>query len=216
MAIPIRDIALFVFALTILFPIVKSQTFDDFWFVQQWPPAVCALQSGRCVGQGLRSFTIHGLWPQKGGSSITNCAGNSFDFTKIAHLENNLNIVWPNVVTGNNKFFWGHEWNKHGICSENKFDQASFFQIAINMRNSINLLSVLKTGGVVPNGASKAKQRVESLISTHFGRDPILRCKTASNGQVLLTEIVMCFDDDGSTLIHCNKARSNCARSFIF
>ncbi|MGG6533001.1 UNVERIFIED_CONTAM: hypothetical protein C3P02_20415 [Clostridioides difficile] len=120
------------------------------------------------------------------------------------------------MVTGNNKFFWGHEWNKHGICSENKFDQASFFQIAINMRNNINLLSVLRTGGVVPNGASKAKQRVESLISTHFGRDPILRCKTASNGQVLLTEIVMCFDDDGTTLIHCNKARSNCARSFIF
>ncbi|KAA0053769.1 hypothetical protein IC582_008902 [Cucumis melo] len=135
---------------------------------------------------------------------------------QIAHLESDLNVVWPNVVTGNNKFFWGHEWNKHGICSESKFDQAKYFQTAINMRHSIDLLSVLRTGGIVPNGASKAKQRVETAISSHFAKDPILRCKTASNGQVLLTEIVICFDDDGVTLINCNKARSNCARSFIF
>lgn len=78
-----RDVVFFVFVLTILFPIVKSQTFDNFWFVQQWPPAICTLQSGRCVGRGTRSFTIHGLWPQKGGRSVTNCSGNSFDFTKV-------------------------------------------------------------------------------------------------------------------------------------
>lgn len=82
-----RDIMFFVsFVLIFLFPIVKSQTFDNFWFVQQWPPAVCALQSGRCVGRGTRSFTIHGLWPQKGGNSVTNCAGTPFDFTKVKFI----------------------------------------------------------------------------------------------------------------------------------
>lgn len=80
---PKREIVLFAFALTIFFSMVNSQTFDSFYFVQQWPPAVCALQSGQCVGQGLRYFTIHGVWPQKGGGSVTNCPGNSFDFNKV-------------------------------------------------------------------------------------------------------------------------------------
>ncbi|XP_023528964.1 ribonuclease MC-like [Cucurbita pepo subsp. pepo] len=205
---------LFVFA--ILLPRTKSQPFDDFWFVQQWPPNVCALQSGRCIGRGTNSFTIHGLWPQKGGNSVTNCPGTSFDFNQISHLENDLNIVWPNLITGNHKWFWGHEWNTHGICSESKYDEKAYFQTSINLRHNINLLSALRVQGVVPNGASKSKQRVESAIISHFKKNPVLRCKTASNGQVLLTEIVMCIDDDGVTLINCNLAKSNCANSFIF
>ncbi|CAK9322671.1 unnamed protein product [Citrullus colocynthis] len=108
----------------------------------------------------------------------------------IAHLENDLNMVWPNVITGNNIFFWGYEWNKHGICSESKFDQATYFQKAINLRYRINLLGVMRVGGVVPNGHLKAKQRIESLIASRFGGDPILRCKTASNCQVLLTDVL--------------------------
>ncbi|XP_022983351.1 ribonuclease MC-like [Cucurbita maxima] len=204
------------FAFAILIPIAKSQPFDDFWFVQQWPPNVCALQLGRCVGRGTNSFTIHGLWPQKRGNSVTNCPGTSFDFNQIAHLENDLNVVWPNLITGNHKWFWGHEWNTHGICSESRFDEAAYFQTSINLRHNIDLLSALRVQGVVPNGASKSKQRVENAIIKHFKNNPVLRCKTASNGQVLLTEIVMCIDDDGVTLINCNLAKSNCANSFIF
>ncbi|XP_022935695.1 ribonuclease MC-like [Cucurbita moschata] len=215
MATPNTQIFL-LFVFVSLLPMAKSQPFDDFWFVQQWPPNVCALQSGRCVGRGTNSFTIHGLWPQKGGNSVTNCPGTSFDFNQISHLENDLNIVWPNLITGNHKWFWGHEWNTHGICSESKFDQKAYFQTSINLRHNINLLSALRVQGVVPNGASKSKQRVESAIISHFKKIPVLRCKTASNGQVLLTEIVMCIDDDGVTLINCNIAKSNCANNFIF
>ncbi|XP_022155091.1 ribonuclease MC-like [Momordica charantia] len=206
---------MFVLAITIFLPIVKSQTFDDFWFVQQWPPAVCSFQQGRCVGQGLRTFTIHGVWPQKGGTSVVNCPGTPFDFTKISSLETDLNRVWPNVITGDNKFFWSHEWNKHGVCSESKFNMKAYFQMAINMRNSIDLMNALKVGGLAPNGLSKSKQRVQSALRTHFGKEPVLRCRgTGSN--IRLIEIVMCFDDDGVTLINCNPVSSNCANSFIF
>nr|BAA10891.1 ribonuclease (RNase LC1) [Luffa aegyptiaca] len=214
MAMAKREIVL-VFVLTILFPMVKSQTFDSFWMVQHWPPAVCSFQQGRCVGQGLRSFTIHGVWPQKGGTSVINCPGPTFDFTKISHLESTLNVDWPNVITGNNKWFWGHEWNKHGICSVSKFDQQAYFQMAINMRNSIDLLSALRVGGVVPNGRSKARQRVQSAIRAQLGKEPVLRCR-GTGRQSRLLEIVMCFDDDGVTLINCNPANSNCPNSFIF
>lgn len=75
---------LFVVTLSIsLFPTMKSQIFDDFYFVQQWPPAVCAGRSGQCVGQGFRYFTIHGVWPQKGGQSIVNCPGTKFDVNQV-------------------------------------------------------------------------------------------------------------------------------------
>lgn len=94
---------------------------------------------------------------------------------------------------------------------------AAYFQTAINMRNNHNILGALRVRGVVPNGRSKAKQVVESALRSQFGTDPVLRCRTNTNtNQVLLTEIVLCFDDDGVTLINCNKAQSNCANSFIF
>lgn len=83
MGVPKREVAISL-ALTIFSLMAFSDAFDSFWFVQQWPPAVCSFQkSGSCPGSGLRTFTIHGLWPQQSGTSLTNCPGSPFDITKV-------------------------------------------------------------------------------------------------------------------------------------
>ena len=83
----INIVLLFVVTLSIsLFPIMKSQQFDKFYFVQQWPPAVCDGRTGKCVGKGMYYFTIHGVWPQKGGKSVINCPGTQFDFNKVFYF----------------------------------------------------------------------------------------------------------------------------------
>ncbi|KAA0053765.1 ribonuclease MC-like [Cucumis melo var. makuwa] len=208
---------LFVVTLSIsLFPTMKSQIFDDFYFVQQWPPAVCAGRSGQCVGQGFRYFTIHGVWPQKGGQSIVNCPGTKFDVNQISSLTNTLHQTWPDVINGKDQTFWEHEWNKHGTCSESKYQMLPYFQMAINMKYKIDVLGAMRVGGVVPNNHKKAKQRVEVVIFNAYHAYPLLRCKKDSTGQYLLTEVVMCFKDDGVTLLNCTRSKSTCGADFLF
>lgn len=87
--------------------------------------------------------------------------------------------------------------------------------MAINMRDSLDLMNALRVGGLAPNGRTKSRQRVQSAIRAQLGKEPVLRCR-GTGRNVRLIEIVMCFDDDGVTLINCNPASSNCANSFIF
>ncbi|XP_022158909.1 ribonuclease MC-like [Momordica charantia] len=218
-----RTPILFVLTLTVLFPMANSQTFDSFWFVQQWPPGVCAFQPVPCVQPNLESFTIHGLWPQKGRTSATGCHGTDFTYDKISLLESPLNATWPDVIGGNQKQFWRHEWNKHGKCSEKTFRQSTYFWISIHMRNRFRLLYTLGVAGIVPNNGTKEKIQVQKAIKQSFRTEPILRCTTPSKRPTSpsvviarLAEIVMCFADNGITLINCDATKSTCPKKFIF
>uniref|UniRef100_A0A0A0LHQ9 Uncharacterized protein n=2 Tax=Cucumis sativus TaxID=3659 RepID=A0A0A0LHQ9_CUCSA len=213
----INIVLLFVVTLSIsLFPIMKSQQFDKFYFVQQWPPAVCDGRTGKCVGKGMYYFTIHGVWPQKGGKSVINCPGTQFDFNKISSLANTLHQIMKDVINADDQFLWSHEWNKHGVCSESRYSMKQYFQMAINMKYKINVLSALRMGGITPNNHLKAKQRVEGAMFTAYNAYPLLRCKKDSSGQSLLTEVVMCFDNDGVTLLNCTTTKSNCDADVLF
>nr|1J1F_A Chain A, RIBONUCLEASE MC1 [Momordica charantia] len=190
--------------------------FDSFWFVQQWPPAVCSFQkSGSCPGSGLRTFTIHGLWPQQSGTSLTNCPGSPFDITKISHLQSQLNTLWPTVLRANNQQFWSHEWTKHGTCSESTFNQAAYFKLAVDMRNNYDIIGALRPHAAGPNGRTKSRQAIKGFLKAKFGKFPGLRCRTDPQTKVsYLVEVVACFAQDGSTLIDCT--RDTCGANFIF
>nr|BAA10892.1 ribonuclease (RNase LC2) [Luffa aegyptiaca] len=214
MATKVLLLATIVLLLTILFLGAESQTFDHFFFVQQWPPTTCQQQQKPCFQPPPATFKIHGLWPQKGPNSVVYCNKN-FDRTQISSLENQLDVVWPDVVTGNNTGFWEHEWNKHGSCSESQFNQTLYFQTAINMMNKVNLLKALGKGGITSDERTKSSQTMQKVLLAQFGNQPFLRCKKVGQ-QFWLLEIVMCFKDDGVTMINCQPSKVSCPPNFIF
>ncbi|GFS40571.1 ribonuclease 1 [Actinidia rufa] len=101
-------------------------------------------------------FTIHGLWPNyNDGTYPSNCGStNSFDHSEISDLTNRLQKDWPTLAcpSGDGLKFWGHEWNKHGTCSEDVLDQHSYFEKGLDLKKKANLLEALKSAGASWSG----------------------------------------------------------------
>ena len=56
---------------------------------------------------------------------------------------------WPSL-TRPNEDFWEHEWEKHGTCSENNFNQFNYFKLALDKKDAVDILQVLNKGGIIP------------------------------------------------------------------
>ncbi|KAG5521578.1 hypothetical protein RHGRI_033960 [Rhododendron griersonianum] len=82
------------------------------------------------------------------------CLSQSFDFfyfvQQISDLLSRLEKDWPTLAcpSGDGIKFWGHEWSKHGTCSESLLDQYSYFQKALDLKAKANLLQALQTAGI--------------------------------------------------------------------
>ncbi|PNX85773.1 ribonuclease 1-like protein, partial [Trifolium pratense] len=105
----------------------------------------------------LGRFTTHGLWPsnitwpnQKTCDTIDSGA-QKFELTMISKtLISNLDISWPNLKGPDNLGFWQYEWISHGKCSYSSFNQTQYFQLAYNIWSGINLVDILRQGGITP------------------------------------------------------------------
>ncbi|CAN6724512.1 unnamed protein product [Malus baccata var. baccata] len=166
-------IAIFLLPVSSVFPTqtlgAGATPYKFLMFTQQWPKAVNK-------GSGLPYFTIHGLWPSNGSKPLI-CKGTNFTRSKIKRkrgLEQKLNKSWPDVESGRNWGFWEKEYNKHGTCSEDIFDQTKYFELADEMWRKLNIAQMLKNRKIVPGS------------------------------EVLLLEVVVCYDHDGKKVIDCN------------
>ncbi|KAK3025698.1 hypothetical protein RJ639_041703 [Escallonia herrerae] len=77
-------------------PPYHESAFDFFKLVQQWPPSFCKFQ--RCAQPIIKTFTIHGLWPDNYTTTLDSCIGNSFQyfqayFNLAMQLYDRLNIL---------------------------------------------------------------------------------------------------------------------------
>ncbi|XP_022945020.1 ribonuclease 1-like isoform X1 [Cucurbita moschata] len=121
-------------------------SFDYFQMVLQWPPATCKTKDVVCYTAPPKMFTIHGLWPSYFSGDMVVCTSKpKLDPTKqLAPLKTQLEMYWPDVISGDHETFWKHEWDKHGKCS--LFTQYQYFEVSLRIRlnSTFNIISHLE------------------------------------------------------------------------
>ena len=100
--------------------------YDMYFFTILWLGTTCHQKGWQCYDRiqnvPKNTFTIHGLWPNlRNGTIVDFCHGaNDIEIEiKDTNLFNFMNKSW---VSGyhTNEYFWGHEYNKHGYCYNQK------------------------------------------------------------------------------------------------
>ncbi|WOG88843.1 hypothetical protein DCAR_0208078 [Daucus carota subsp. sativus] len=183
-----RSLAIKLLMIQCLTVVCFSQDFDFFYFVQQWPGSYCDLKQSCCypsTGKPASDFGIHGLWPNyQDGSYPQNCDPDApLDPSKISDLKGNMQKEWPTLAcpSGDGLTFWGHEWTKHGTCSESVLDQHDYFATTLHLKDQVNLLQSLERTGYTP----------------------FIECNVDASGNSQLYQVYLCLDNSASKLIEC-------------
>ena len=102
-----------------------------YFFTISWLATTCYQKGSQCYDRiqniPKNTFAIHGLWPNfKNGTIIQDFCHGANDIEieiKNKELFNFMNKHW---ISGyhTNEYFWGHEYNKHGYCfnQRNNYD----------------------------------------------------------------------------------------------
>ena len=201
-----------------------AQDFDFFYFVQQWPGSYCDTRRSCCypsTGKPDADFGIHGLWPNyNDGSYPSNCDPDSgFDESKIEDLLGSLQSKWPTLAcpSSDGYTFWGHEWEKHGTCSESLLDQHAYFEAALKLKQQVNLLQILEEAGIKPDGGYYNLNSIKNAITGAIGYAPGIECNLDESGNSQLYQVYICVDTSATNLIECPKPiRSKCSNRVEF
>ncbi|RYR58073.1 hypothetical protein Ahy_A05g023755 [Arachis hypogaea] len=138
--------------------------------------------------------------------------------SRITNLRGQLEIDWPNLNGQSlNDKFWEDEWNKHGTCSLNKFQQFQYFSLAIDIKNKLDILRLLENAGIRPNATVTYNYiDIVDAIKAKIGPfEPQLHCVMPHNN-VLLLEVRVCLDDKGATYISCGNRYNSCQGNRIY
>lgn len=175
-------------------------------YVQEWPPAVCSVNSRLCHGI-VQRFTIHGLWPfDSNGRSITGCVGSAYNVSLVSSFLAKLNYSWPSYDNRPYRYLWEHEWDVHGKCSETILSQVKYFNNSVNLYSGFNLLSRLQSQGINPDNKGYKVQDILNAFPTVVQ----VNCKTNSAVKVLLYEIFICIDLRGQATNCTGASQINC------
>lgn len=112
---------------------------------------------------------------------------------------------WPTLScpTGNGLKFWGHEWKKHGTCSESVLDQHDYFATTLDLKSQVNLLRTLANAEIYPDGKFYSLESIKRAIEQGTGYTPSIGCNVNLWNNTQLHEVYMCVDTTGSILIDC-------------
>ena len=114
--------------------------YDMYFFVVEWQETQCRKRGKYCYDRipnaTKNKFAMHGLWPNLRNGTIVQgfCNGpNDIDiYIKNESLSKFMNLNYVSLYHSND-FFWGHEYNKHGYCYNQRVnhdvnDYEFFFQ----------------------------------------------------------------------------------------
>ncbi|XP_071080181.1 ribonuclease Oy-like [Haliotis cracherodii] len=184
-------------------------SWDDKWtffvFAQQWPPSVCnsAPQfKHKCytVPKQVKTWTVHGLWPNLGKKSVENCNDHwHFNWDKVQFLDRQLNASWPNLfIDTNHECLWKHEWKTHGTCAATlkaTDNELRYFQKALSLNSiaAFNPQKALEKAGITPS-CSKAYSiyAIQAAVKKYFKMNTsmtIMCTRQRQTGRTLLMEI---------------------------
>ena len=100
---------------------------DHYTFEVNWPGGLCMGKEVCKVPETVntRSFSIHGLWPQVSGDIMATCSPNKLAMDKLDETTLELiKLYWSSLFSDiTTKEFLEYEWEKHGTCWKNSFDE---------------------------------------------------------------------------------------------
>lgn len=194
--------------------IIEDNQMDYLKLSVQWQPGYCH-RSGCSADQ---SFTIHGLWPGSDDNKFSPsscCTEENFDPSKLRDLEDRLSEAWPSL-SGDNWWFWRHEFDKHGSCTRDLPGLKSlkeYFEKTLKMFDALDLDNQIRLDDIKPSNSQgyPKEDLVRILTSNHDGRRPDLECDNGS----YLREIRFCYDHITQEPIDCPDVMDRCESSII-
>ena len=103
-------------------------SYDIYVLAVQWGSTICITKGETCYEKlkqiPKHSMSIHGLWPSlSSGATLPDCNSDSL----IDIIDNGSETFlkmrqYRPSLTGTNKEFWDHEYNKHGYCYNMKYE----------------------------------------------------------------------------------------------
>nr|BAA24017.1 ribonuclease [Nicotiana alata] len=184
-------------------------TFDQLQLVLTWPPSFC---HGKPCTRIPKNFTIHGLWPDEQHGMLNDC-GETFTKLREPREKKELDDRWPDLKRSRSdaqdvQSFWEYEYNKHGTCCTELYDQAAYFDLAKNLKDKFDLLRNLKNEGIIP-GSTYTVDEIAEAIRAVTQAYPNLNCVGDPQKILELSEIGICFDRGATKVITCRR-RTTC------
>ena len=205
------------------------EKYDHYVMTIFWPATYCLMQGKECYkklkGGELNINTIHGLWPSYKQKNVPQWCNLDTDIEVNTHTED-METYWINMDFKDNKDFWNHEYNKHGLCYNKRLknstdDYLIYFnktvEIYKNITNiindTINLKDLMKKY-IYPGifaGMNKLNQTyLVSKLKELFGNGTFGFTCLLIQDQYYLHEIKVFLYENFSTLYIEGGSYSNC------
>ena len=198
-----------------------NETYDMYFFTILWLGTTCQMKGEQCYERispvPKNSFTIHGLWPNYRNGTLGDwCNGNN-DIEIDIHDNDLLEFMNKYYVSGyhTNEYFWGHEFNKHGYCynQRNNYKPDNYEIYFKKIKDMFlqydfaNIFNNMYKDRIEPGDMEINRNEVENYFeSKGFGKDTyVIVCTNITDTNITkvnphLYEIRIRFDMEFNTL----------------
>ncbi|KAK7813352.1 ribonuclease 1 [Quercus suber] len=105
---------------------------------------------------------------------------------------------------------------RHVTCSESILNQHEYFQVALNLKDKVDLLQILESARIHPDGSSYSLSSISDAVKGAIGYALGIECNVDALGKSQFYQIYLCVDTSGSNLIKCPVLPKEGCAKFIF